>query len=376
MGVSRPRLGRRKRRLVLAVSAHLRRLTAEFPTKLFYPYAGSMYGTEETKPFLDAVVDNGAAFIWGRYWGEQPDEKSGRENLNARLTQGMKGWHDYVFDAPARLIVCLGYFNVPAMSLNGNPGVDYKVWVDMEMHHLATDPAFDGLYGLMEWNSKYADEETIRWAARLFRHYGIEGKTNLLSKEYGFRYALTHIRNPDFDEGTKGWTVAAAEDGGVDTGTFQGRGRLEGRVRPSLRGDNFLRMKRSSKGPNGVVQESRDLKPGQLYSLKMFTGDYQDLANGRSVKQEHAVEIRIENVEMIPEEGSQHAFESSGGGEVPPFASDRQPWLNYYWRVFRAKAPTAKLTIADWTSADEPGGAIGQELIFNFIEVQPYFAEE
>ena len=105
-----------------------------------------------------------------------------------------------------------------------------------------------------------------------------------------------------------------------------------------------------------------------------------DLMNGRSVKQKHAVEIRIENVEMIqtPHKGlHQLTFESSRGQEVGAgFSRDHQPWLNYYWRIFRAKAPTAKLTISDWTSADEPGGPVGQELIFNFIELQPYFAEE
>ena len=79
---------------------------------------------------------------------------------------------------------------------------------------------------------------------------------------------------------------------------------------------------------------------------------------------------------MVPEKGYQETMESRFGQAVPPFSRDNQPWLNYYWRVFRAKAPTAKLTISDWVSADEPGGPVGQELIFNFIEVQPYFAEE
>ena len=50
--------------------------------------------------------------------------------------------------------------------------------------------------------------------------------------------------------------------------------------------------------------------------------------------------------------------------------------INFHWIIFRAKAETAKLTISDWTNQKEPGepgGAIAQELIYNFIEVQPYF---
>ena len=123
-------------------------------------------------------------------------------------------------------------------------------------------------------------------------------------------------------------------------------------------------MKRSAKAPNRAVQEIRDLKPGRLYSMKMFTADDQDLSNGRSVKQKHAVEINLANVEMLQyleKRFHQVTFESSYGQEVSPFSRYHQPWLNYYNRLFRAKAPAAKLTILDWGSADEPGGPIGQE---------------
>lgn len=52
---------------------------------------------------------------------------------------------------------------------------------------------------------------------------------------------------------------------------------------------------------------------------------------------------------------------------------ERQPWFNFYSRLFRAKESTAKLMISDWAGEDEPGGPVGQELLYNFIEVQPYF---
>ena len=47
--------------------------------------------------------------------------------------------------------------------------------------------------------------------------------------------------------------------------------------------------------------------------------------------------------------------------------------MNYHWRVFRAKQTTAQLTVTDWKNATTPGGPSGQELMFNFFEVQPYF---
>jgi hypothetical protein len=34
---------------------------------------------------------------------------------------------------------------------------------------------------------------------------------------------------------------------------------------------------------------------------------------------------------------------------------------------------TARLTISDWADERNPGGPIGQEMVYNFVEVQPYF---
>jgi hypothetical protein len=45
----------------------------------------------------------------------------------------------------------------------------------------------------------------------------------------------------------------------------------------------------------------------------------------------------------------------------------------YHYQQFRATGPTAELTLSDWRSPDDPGGPIGQETIFSFVEVQPVF---
>ncbi|MFH0796053.1 MAG: hypothetical protein V2A65_03235, partial [Candidatus Omnitrophota bacterium] len=55
-------------------------------------------------------------------------------------------------------------------------------------------PACAGLYGLGPWSCSYSDEETIRWMSRLYRHYCIEGRRDMLS---GDSYELSYIRNAD-----------------------------------------------------------------------------------------------------------------------------------------------------------------------------------
>ncbi len=351
----------------------LEQLTANFPDKRFYAFTVHPMTANEPGQFIQAVVDNGGAVVDEWYEREEPDEASAQLKLDGVLGQRMQQWRDFIPNAPAEMCICLGYYSTPPLSLNENPAVDYKVWMDMQFNLLATDPRFDGLRGLMEWNTKYTDEEVLRWQAALYRHYGIEGNTARLSDSYGFTYNPGHVDNPDFDQGTMGWTVTPAAGGGIGTGNYTGLGILQGRVRGSSRGNNYLYMTRSSQAPNRVSQQIDGLIPGELYTMKLFTEDRQDYLNGISAMKTHAVKIDIDNVDIAPGRIFQQVMQSDRGQEVPPFSGSNQPWFNYYWRLFRANATTATLTLSDWSTDSTPGGPIGQETMFNFIEVQPYF---
>ncbi len=360
-----------------AITESVRRIrqSEQFKGKVFYPYCGSMYGAKLSEGFIKTVMDSGYRFAWERYLREQPTEDIAKKHLESALTQQMLGWQKALPGCERHMIMCFGYLQmITTESLNVFPTVDYKVWMDMQFHRVATDPAFFGLYGLMEYTSGYADEETVRWAAKLYRHYGIEGKTEMLSKQYGFKYQLDHIVNPDFEDGTKGWKVEAAEEGSVDTKSVKGYSWLQGRYPQTKQGDTFLWMKRSAKKPNIVSQEIKNLQPGKLYSLKMVTADYRDLMEGKSVEQKHAISILLDNVELVPEKCFQFVIANNYAHHWGPFDDKHKFWMNYHHRVFRAKGKTAKLSISDWSSHNEPGGPIGQELMINFVEVQPYFS--
>ena len=58
-----------------------------------------------------------------------------------------------------------------------------------------------------------------------------------------------------------------------------------------------------------------------------------------------------------------------------PFNRESSFYLTYHRVVLRAKTPEATLTISDWAGDTGPGGDIGQELMYNFIEVQPYLED-
>ena len=131
-------------------------------------------------------------------------------------------------------------------------------------------------------------------------------------------------------------------------------------------------MKRSATRPNAFSQEIKRLQPGQLYSLKMITADHQDLQQGKSMPASHAVSIGLDGVE--PFTGPQEAFSCPfrSAASVGKFTKENPLWMNYHWRVFRATSPTARLTVTDWKDRSQPGGPAGQELLFNFLELQPY----
>jgi len=340
-----------------------------FKGKTFYPYCGNMFEGRASREFIQVAMDAGSRFAWERYFPEQPTEAQARAHLARYLRDDMLAWRKAQPGAAQHMIVCFGYLSQPPESLNINPGADYKVWMDMQFNMLANDPAFEGLYGVMEYLSSYADEENVRWAARLYRHYCIEGHTTPLMSD---PYLLPHLKNPDFDHGLDGWKVTAAEPGSISAKSMDGYSWLEGRYPETTQGNTFLWMKRSGRGPNTVAQSIKGLQPGRLYSLKMYTGDYQDLA----LEQKHAVSIKLDGVEVLQGKSFQHVFPNCYSHNYGPYNTQHHAWMNYHWRVFRASAPQAKITLSDWASERDPGGPIGQELMFNFVEVQPYLGEQ
>ena len=143
---------------------------------------------------------------------------------------------------------------------------------------------------------------------------------------------------------------------------------LEGRFPQTSQGDTVLWMKRSARRPNSVSQPITALQPGRLYSLRLYSGDYKDLSR----RQKHAVAIELHNVEVLPEKSFQHIFANCYDHSYGPYNKDHRAWLNYHWIIFRAKGEAATPRISDWANPKEPGGPLGQELIMNFVEIQPY----
>lgn len=356
--------------------AALRKLRADgrFRGKSVHCYfggSGKSLNQEVIGPtFVRGLLDSGCQIALERYLFEVSSEQKSRDVLNL-FVEGVADWEAKEPGAKQQMAIAFGLFSMPPGGINKQPNVDYHVWMDQQMNLVANRPELAGLGGLEWWTSILADEETVRFVGKLYRHYALEGKTEMFTRDPLF---LAHVQNADFEKGMTAWEFSNAESGSIEARSFPRYGRIEGRYMglgrpadPEHIGDTFLWMKRSPKGPNTFSQIIRNLQPGRLYSLKMFSCDYQDLVKPQKKTEQEAGKfigtVTLEGVDVDQQRSFAEAYASNPEPPIPV-------WITYHWRVFRAKQTSARITVSDW-QADQ-GGTFGQEQTFNFLEIQPY----
>jgi hypothetical protein len=355
-----------------------RRMRADerYRDKMLYAYvggSGKKLNQEVIGPtFVRTLIDCDYRIALERYLFEVSSPEKSRAALDL-FVEGVADWEAQQPGVKQRMVIALGLFSMPPGGINKQPNVDYHVWMDQQMHRLANDPALAGIGGVEWWTSILADEETVRFVGRLYRHYAIEGHTEMLTRDPLF---LPHLQNADFEKGTADWTLQPAEPGSIEPRSFPRYGRIEGRYMglgrpadPEHIGDTFLWMKRSAKGPNTFSQTIKDLQPGRLYSLKMFSCDYRDLVEPAQKTVDEANrfigQVTLDGVDVDARRSFAEMYASSPEPPIPV-------WITYHWFVFRARGATAKLTVSDWPRDATTAAPFGQEQTFNFLELQPY----
>jgi len=292
------------------------------------------------------------------------------------VTKGFaRGWisgfrDSYFPNVSSRTVHSIGVYSGPSKSkYNDDVYADrsWKVHRELHFHELATDPVHVGAGGVEIYQSTMCDEEYLRWIARLFRHYAIEGSSERLTQD---PYVLDHIENPDFDAGLEGWTVESATDDSVQVKHLDRYGvKVQGRHAPKGVGDHVLWMKRHAERPNVVTQEIRDLEPGRYYCVKMYSGDYQNLHQW----QLNNLAFRVgDPAIMMPQQCFQTVWRHNPAEEF----GNEPTFQNFHRIVFRARSETVTLYISDWLNTYRHGtvatAPVGQEVIVNFIQVEPY----
>ena len=116
--------------------------------------------------------------------------------------------------------------------------------MDQQMNAVANDPALAHIAGLNWWTSLLADEETVRFVGKLYRHYAIEGKPTC-SRPIPLSSRIS--RTPISSTAPRAGRCIAAEEGSIAAKSFPRYGRIEGRYMGLIRpadpehiGDTFL----------------------------------------------------------------------------------------------------------------------------------------
>ena len=338
--------------------------SGSFTDKTFYAWVQSVYSHPPALAFMRTLYAHGGRFGWMRYCHEEPTEEAARLHIHEMLS-GLNEWELLMPGVKERIVVYLGAFIAPNISLNNNPGADYTAYMDLQFQTLATDPTYFGLRGLAQWSSYYADDHSLRYAQQLFRHYCIEGERTPFQP---LPYVLSHITNPDFENGLQGWHVEAADSTSVVSDTHLDLGLLQGRWKSYGDGDTCAIMTRDDRTPNRVGQTIQDLSPGNLYTLKTIAANLDQF----SVEADAGLHIEIDGVERIEDRSFRHLTRSPISTQLEQLGEESHVFTTYHQVTFRAISETAELTFSDWKD-DMPTGPEGQRIAFNFVEVQPFF---
>ena len=337
--------------------------------KEFLPYVSNIHRFKPGRDFCRTVVDCGYHLARKIYLRTPPTEERADALIHRWFGRETMGWEESIPGVARRTVLILGYFSGPPEGLDQAPNANFKVFMDKMLRFAANDPVLFGTPGVMWYNAKWVDRDTANWGARLLRHYCIEGNRGPLTRD---RYVLDHIVNHDFVDGTTGWTVEPASDGGIRAGRLKRFYWMRNIYCLEKQPDTFCVMKRDAGRANRLSQEIRNLEPGRTYWLKLYSADHGDLSGGTSDEKKMTVSIRVEGADELPDESGDYVYTVSRWHGAGKFGRKNLAWINYHVRAFRAKTDSARLSISDWKTAAEAGGPIGQETIISGVRIEPF----
>ena len=295
--------------------------------------------------------------LFEAYCQSQATEKDARAFAENKILTVVRQMNAFMPGAVSKMGVILGNFTLMPYSLDHHSDVDYKYFLDLQMNLLANHPECRGLAVVGYWSFRHADEEMMRWSFRLLRHYAVEGKTSMLSEQYGYKYLPGLLRNGDFTEGLKYWN--AEGDVRVSSHPSFGNRNMGLWMAGSGLGDDFAVFKRG-KTPNSLSQTISGLIPGKLYSLQFAVADLSDVKSDRVDPREFALSVGLKNGKILPEKSYLHVDNRRAN------ARTRFGRINVRKIVFRATDPTEEIKFSDH-------GAPGEELLLDFVQLKPYF---
>ena len=335
--------------------------------RFYYCLYGKLAAGGISTEFISNAINSGhgdSIIKYESYCQPVENEKAARAYIQNIIVETAKSLERTFPGAVKNLCMYMINSNMPStLTAAYLTNVDLKYYLDMQFNLIANAPELEGLAMAGNWGSNYSDNEMVRWTGRLFRHYLIEGKTDMLSPQYGFTYNVNFVKNADFEKGLTGWKVEGTVKPG-HTPTY-GRSMEKRWSAPNGIGDYYAIMERGAKA-NVISQKMQGIKSGKYYKLQYITSDAEDVLmkkNGRPG--DLSVDCEIDGAEFVPKETVKYRAKG-------PFrAIDKNMFkVNLDCRVFKA---TKDDPVIRFTDKDVKPG---RKTALNYIYITPFFEEE
>jgi len=304
--------------------------------------------------------------LFEAYCHPQADEEAAAAYLDDKMVDTIRRFNAFFPNAVEGAGIIFGNFNqIPIISLEHDPAVDFKYYLDMQVNLVANHPDFAGLATTGYWGTYYADEELVRWAFQLMRHYAVEGKTEMLSTRHGFTYKPGFLANGDFVNGLAGWTVSPAAEDTVRTATIDGYGeQSQGRWGAGKAGDTVCLMTRRDGKPNRIHQTAKGLEVAKVYCLQFVTADYDDVVGRKYNPRRYGIDVELEGAEILPDRSFVHIDRRKTHPRHDPGCVGK---ITLNRVIFRARSTTQGVAFHDKRAVP------GETLAVNFVQLKPYF---
>ena len=170
----------------------------------------------------------------------------------------------------------------------------------------------------------------------------------MFTKSLGYKFAHGYLKNPDFEDGMKNWTV----QGNVKSVSADMFGlNWQRRIAVSSVGDFFAQFTRGTEA-NRISQRAKGLIPGKIYSLTFISGDAVRLRQRDHRKGE--ITCTIDGVKILPGYSERSVRDSDAKG-------------NFDKIVFEALRSDPLITFSDEKCPQ------GLRSYLNFVSLQPYY---
>jgi len=289
------------------------------------------------EPLVKALRPYGGYIAWESYaFG-----RNYKQELQTRYLNRAAGFKQQE-GGMGNFVVCPATFE----HIDNNWELDFKVWLDMQLHTVATHPDFQGTAGIGMWIAYYTDPEILRWYSALVKHYAVDGNREMLSRQYGFELRPGLVKSPNWENLTP-WQISGdaklvpVKDSQLKISPYMPKTTA-----------NLLQLSASNTQIASASQLITGLTPQKLYTLEVTVVDPQQ--DGSEIIYPFAVEINHAQI--------QH----TSLRQLTNFIYKHKPVYNAYKIRFKANSSQAQIVLK---LTPEAKGS----LLIDSVRITPYF---